>query len=234
MTAVPDQVLELLQRLKAMTVEAGCTPAEAANAAARLHAMLSKYQLDLADIAAADPGEPVVKEFKGSGYSRTPTYCTLYAQSIAEGFGCRLLYSPRGWTFVGFRSDALVAAFYVETTLARVQAEARRQAAARRLRGSDVGSFTKAFVVSAGAVVYQRLREKAQALVDGDGRAAALVPLKAKRVDEFFDAIPAETGPPVRFPEDAGGTRAGEAYGQTMDITDGLPRPADNHALAGG
>lgn len=223
-TQVPAAVMELMEKLKAMTIENGCTPSEAASAASRLQDMLFKYQVSIADVGSRDSfGEPVVQHTKETGYDkRMPSEYMQFAACIAEGFQCKLIRSGSKLHFIGAVSDATVAAFFVDTVYPKVRLAGC--AAVRRLgkSGMSVNQYVASFVVGAATEIRRRLLER-YAQPDLPESVAALVPIKKQRVDDMVKELFPRLGTfHSRQTFDRDSIMAGQEYGGKVDLVDGI------------
>jgi hypothetical protein len=222
---IPEALMELLQRLKAMTIENGCTPAEAENAACRLKAMLDKHQLSIADVGERKLGEEVIRtEQKTVGdYVRIPAYIQNYAAAIADGYSCKLIVGGGRngnfkMSFIGLQSDATVAAYFFDTTLQAVIDESRKHGKLRGLGGVDLRHYSEAFVAACGFAIAKRLKPPAS---DTSGM-AALVPIKKEKIDEFCKEEFGRLSTVSLKTRLNSGTRDGRVYGEQMPLQSGI------------
>lgn len=234
-TQVPQQVMELMEKLKAMTIENGCTPSEAASAAARLQDMLFKYQISIAEVGDRnDIGEPIVDHQFDTGYSqRMPSEYGQFAAAIATGFQCKMVRSGRKLHFVGAKSDAVVAAFFVETVYPKVRlagcAEVRRLGKS----GLSATPYVAAFVVGASVEIRDRLIAR-YSQPDLPSSVAALVPLKKQKVeDKLNELFPVLRNSVCKRRFDAESMAAGRAYGRNVDLVDGIESGRSTTAIGG-
>jgi hypothetical protein len=222
---IPEAMMETLQRLKVMTIENGCTPAEAEAAAGYLKAMLDKHQLSIADVSEKKLGEEVIRtEQKTVGdYIRIPVHIQNYAACIAVGYSCKLLLGGGRdgnfkMSFIGLQSDATVAAFFFETTLQPVINEARKQGKANGYGGVDLRHYSEAFVAACGAAIAKRLKP-----VAGDtSGVAALVPIKQQKIDDFCKEEFGHLKVSTLKTRTNKGTRDGRVYGEQMPLQSGI------------
>lgn len=229
--AVPDGVVDLLQKLKAMTVENGCTPAEAQNAAARLHAMLVKHQLDIADVGSAELGEKVVEgRIERESHRQFKPAHVQYAVSIATAFDCRVVFGPHSIAFIGLESDSQVARWFFETTLEPIVTAGRNIGRVKGLRGPGLISYYEQFLFGAGVAVGKRLDDERKKFSTDDGRVAALIPMKKERVKQHFDQHYGNLRVVDDQWKEGEGASAGYNFGMNLPLQRGLEGPPPANA----
>ena len=89
-----QKILAKVMKLLQMTVENGCTPAEAENAKNRAEAMLNEYNLSKRDI---DLSDMIIDKFypadeDGVGYAKTPNWLRLLLNGVNNVFGCIVVW----------------------------------------------------------------------------------------------------------------------------------------------
>ena len=89
-----QKILAKVMKLLQMTVENGCTPAEAENAKNRAEAMLKEYNLSQKDI---DLSDMVIDKFypadeDGVGYAKAPNWMRLLLRGVNNVFGCIVVW----------------------------------------------------------------------------------------------------------------------------------------------
>jgi hypothetical protein len=235
--AVPTEVLELMQKFKNMTIDNGCTPSEAENAAARLHALLQKHQLAMADLETKSIAEEVEmmnlerKDNKRWGYG-----VIEFAGSVGGAFDCQVIYSKWRITFIGIESDVRVASFFFDQTHPKVLAAGREIGRMQGVNGASLAHYVQNFISGAGRAIYGRLRKQTEdtalrEMAKGNANAGALVPVKKQKVDEFKK----EKFPILGHANDRqlrDGAYDRHVFGSEMDLQRGLDVPKGGPAVA--
>lgn len=240
--AVPTDILELMQKLKNMTTDKGCTPAEAANAADRLHRLLQTHQLSIGDLNAKTIDEDVeLLTLERPDGGKWGYGVREFANQIAYAFDCKLLADSRTLYFIGVESDVCVASFFFEQTHESVMTAGRIQGRTEGATGASLTHYVQNFVSGAGVAIANRLKAPTEGMVMTCERAGevqackALVPVKKQKVDDYVDrAFPNCTPRKARGYKD--GASDGWEYGNNMDLQRGLDgaRSQPKAALGGG
>jgi hypothetical protein len=165
MAYTPEQILKKVQKLLKLANNKGASEGERDNAMRQAHKFLAKYNLDLADVEAADaeevrqakgePREEHTHRFYGRPWARN------VAASVGRLFFCDYLYvSDRKATnvkhyFIGRRSNALTAALMAEFVVKSIMKEGKRQ---QREFGEDNAWF-RAFCWGAAHKVSSRVNK---------------------------------------------------------------------------
>lgn len=87
-----DDVLRKIQKLTNMTVERGCTPAEAEHAAQKVKELLEQYQLSEFDIQTETFNETVGEEAFDTGIKTRSPWLNHMAHSISRAYDCRYYF----------------------------------------------------------------------------------------------------------------------------------------------
>lgn len=182
MRMLPADLLERAQALLNMTEQNGCTPHEAANAAARLLRLAEKHGVKLEDLCPGSAQENavirVVAAIRFRGHYGAEGVLS-FGSSLALGFECAMLqcnaakFRRRIVFFAGFESDAKCAAFAFESLLPRLAREARRAGHARQMTS---------FLAGAGETIKFRLVGERHAMRQAEsGECGAAVILKSRK-----------------------------------------------------
>lgn len=221
-TARIDRARRLIQGLVERTEERGCTEAEAMEAASKIGALLSQFDLELDEVLARDTSDMVWQEVYAADYS---------AASVISGIGtlCSLIvYSCSGATVATYKMFGHKPDIELATYLYEVCAEAadhgwqqymNKQGYSKRARDS--------FRIGFANRVASRMAElRKQRDAENDARAAAmgttgtsLVVLKDQIVQAEYDKV----GPKLRTVagprvHNAGAFREGKLHGNTVNL----------------
>lgn len=132
--SVDDKVLSKLKKLMNMTTERGCTPAEAAAAAAHVERILEEHQLSRFDVEGKKFDEEVVDEKAGVKLGRVvPAWSYAMASAVSKPHDATAIFvwSGEAYTlhFVGHKSDVAVSSYLYVTLFPRLLRQADLDAA---------------------------------------------------------------------------------------------------------
>lgn len=157
---------------------------EAAAAAAKVQALLSKYNLAMSDIP--DYREQAMKadRAKTKTRQRLEDWAHAMAHAVADAFDCRYFHSTDGFTvFVGVGADQEVCAWtyhYLYKTLLRMGSTYLREQC-RRLRSNRSRDMARAsYLKGVVCTVSQRLKAQKRATPVTE---SALVPVKESAIE---------------------------------------------------
>lgn len=224
---LPQNILDLMQRLKQMTIENGCTPSEAEKAAEKLNQLLQAHQLSVSDLDAKELGEDIEQvNIRHTGRKGEPARwrrATIqYAIKIGQSFNCAVIFSAYSITYIGTESDVAVARFFFETTWQVIREEGKRQGRERGYAHIHLILFYEQFLMGAGLAIYRRLSKPAQNPTAEDKQVAALVPLKELRIDEFKKREYPDLVDDKWKWRKGDGVAEGYEYGRKMDLKRGV------------
>ncbi|WP_419787241.1 DUF2786 domain-containing protein [Pseudodesulfovibrio sp.] len=157
---------------------------EAAAAAAKVQALLSKYNLEMSDIPGQNHQAQTAEKAKTKTRQRLEQWAFNLAQATAHAFDCDYFHSSSGYTiFVGVGADQEVCAWtyqYLYKTLLRMGStylrEKQRRLRSNRSKSIARSSYLKGLVFT----ISQRLeRQKADTPITE----SSLVPLKASAIE---------------------------------------------------
>lgn len=134
------KVIDTIQKLLAITVERGATPAEAATAAAKARYLLAEHELSIEQVDREGAlGEIMDERLPLDKTSSARPHWQALATVIAEGFGCRMLVTydwriyrkrlqPRieALNIVGREADARVAAMICDRVIIELRVQVDR------------------------------------------------------------------------------------------------------------
>jgi len=193
---VPESVMDTLRRLSAMQVDRGCTPAEAARAAAHMARLLEKWQLSHFDIETNTYDEGVTEESadfdnKQVSNAGVSEWVFLLAGTLSYVHDCRYFFRAAKTnikiTFVGHSSDAQVCQ-YLFLTLSRLLKEMGiRDGKVLKHSGSRLRKFLRQYLQSAVREVGLRLRAERDKAKQAEVQSRALVVVKANAVNEYWE-----------------------------------------------
>lgn len=229
-----EDVIRRIRKLLEMRVDRGCTPAEAARAAAHVERLLEEHQLSLFDVEARTFDEGITTERLPLEQRRTSQWVCDLAFAVAKPHDCEWFVNRRqewGRTteltvcFVGHASDAAVAR-YLYAFLSRVLQEmADRDGRAAGRSGHGLIRFRTSYLMAAAAVVYRRLREERREVRAGSASSRALVEVKGQAVQAFVRRqYPDLKTVPRRQPDlDGEALAAGAEAARVVELRKGLP-----------
>lgn len=236
--AVSSEIIELMQKLKNMTIENGCTPAEAENAAARLSNMLERYQLSITDIASGEIKEGVVEDSFVAPEKRWRRSAITFANNVAAAYDCKVVYFQSrlmgsGYfkiSFIGIESDVKVAAFIFESLRQPIWDAGKAKAKQIGYTGGAVTSFCDQFLSGAGAGILRRITSERTAFADVPAipgqppvaSSTALVPIKQQKVKEHMDQKHGKLKTDTYRQTIRDGFADGVQHGMNMEIRKGI------------
>lgn len=241
---IDPRTLDLIRRLTEMRVDRGCTPAEAAAAAAHLARVLEKHQLSLFDVQKLTFAEDVVEEVRPVGGKVVPRWAHELAQAVSRPHDCeyfiRTAYDPQAGRrrseayFIGHRSDAAVAAYLYEVLSRTLLAMADREGRAQGRRHAGLIRFRSHYIIAAAWEVRQRIEaERRQARGEAALASRALVVVKEKAVEEYVRAchpkLKVIDHAPVDY--DTGAIVAGGRAGREVELKKGIEQAEAARAL---
>ena len=158
---------------------------EAAAAAAKVQALLSKYNLAMSDIPGHKERVMKAERAKAKTRQRLESWAYALAHATASAFDCRYFHDTEGYTvFVGVGADQEVCAWtyhYLYKTLLRMGStylrEQCRRLRSNRSRDAARSSYLKGVVYT----VSQRLQAQKEATPVTE---SALVPVKESAIEE--------------------------------------------------
>lgn len=165
---VPEGIMDTIRRLAEMKVERGCTPAEAAAAAAKLEELLERWQLTLFD-AQTQKYEEEIEEGVIEFGRVLPQWTYALARACSRAHDCDYfgdyVYPPgqkarRVMRFVGHASDVQVSQYLFETLAKLLMEMADRDGRRMGRRHAELISFKCNFMEGAARVIGDRLWEE--------------------------------------------------------------------------
>jgi len=230
----------------AMTVSAGCTPAEAAHAAAKAQEFMQRHSLSLFDVESKTYGETVTSaDFELPGV-RVPQWSWRMAHAVCQASDCDfyLTWTFRGgkrvnkMRFIGHTSDCQVASYLYDTLSKRLWAMSAEDARANGRTGAKLAKFRWDFMFGAADAIYQRLvrEQKEFAQTAQQSSAGAMVVVKKGAVKEWI----AKNAPNLTTHRsnrndneyDYAALHAGAAAGRSIDIRQGIAKGAEQVSAA--
>lgn len=163
-----ERVLELIRQMRSHTVENGCTPAEAANFAAKVVELIEKYQIEEAELRAEsgtpEPEIEVVENYLRTGKRVFNPGMTQIVNALAQGMCCRcILFHKNDEAVYGIIGDT-VDADYVCQVATTVVPALRTMAA---LEGAEHGyekagliRWTNQYLTGAAVEIKRRLESE--------------------------------------------------------------------------
>lgn len=234
-TARLERAKRLIRGMVERTEENGCTESEAMEAASKIGALLSQFDLELSEVMAKDTSDMVSVEVYAADFS---------AARLISGIGklCSLVvYSQSGGTVASYKMFGHKPDVELGTYLYEICAEAADHGWQQYM---DKHGFSKtardSFRIGFGHRVADRMYELRQQR-DAEAQARAvrsggtsLVLLKDQIIEAEFSKtgikLSSRAGPKVK---DAGAARAGAAHGSTVNLANPLAGPGGTAGLLG-
>jgi hypothetical protein len=238
-----DDIIRKIKAMLNMTVENGCTPAEAAHAAAKAQEFMQKHSISMFDVESKTYGETVTcDDFELPG-TRIPAWSWEMARAVCVGTDCdyyvtwkmRAAKKMPLIRFVGHTSDCKVATYLYATISSRLWKMSATEGRWHERSGAQLAKFRWDFMLGAAREIGSRLRnEKAsmqqQAQASGAG---AMVVVKDAAVKGWLTKhVPdLKTRTVGRARErDGEALLAGMRAGHNIDIRHGIERGAEHVA----
>lgn len=161
-----ERAIRIIRGLMDKTVAKGCTPAEAAHAAAKVQELLEKYQLSILDVKGRTLHEAMGRTAVRTGRkTRNPGECSL-AMAVGAGYDCQVVsdHEPEyTYHFLGYESDAEVARYvfiYLRDALTALADEQGRKAGASKAK---LVRWKNNFLLGAAGEIRRRMLEERDA-----------------------------------------------------------------------
>jgi hypothetical protein len=223
-----DDILRKAAALINMTIDRGCTEAEAQTAADKLRTLADAYGLDLGalteDARQKTISADIAEERVPVPWKRTPRAMVMLAAAVVEGFDCRwFIDALRGQiVFCGFGPDACIAG-YLFTVLHRgLPKEGLRIGQGFRLRRRRLTVFVQAFTDGAAMSIKRRLAEQRKTEAEQTPSTALIRVSKAIVVDGYLDdhynLRSSPRKPPRMSPTRKLGTMCGLLHGKSVPL----------------
>lgn len=190
--SVDDKVLSKLKKLMNMTTERGCTPAEAAAAAAHVERILEEHQLSRFDVDSKKFDEEVVDEKAGVKLGKVvPAWSYALASAVATPHEVVAIFSwtPHGehvLRFVGHKSDASVSSYLYVTLFPRLLRMADVECVRLGRFGAGIKTFKRDFMLAAAQTIYVRLKEERDRVRAQNVASRDLVVVKKDAVEDYM------------------------------------------------
>lgn len=179
-----DSIIQKIQKLLNMTVENGCTPAEAAHAAAKATEFMQRHGLSLFDVEAKTYGEQVTQEHRDLEWERLPSWVYSMAGAVARPNGCDYVVSQRreqrrdahGWAvyrnsrpvivttnrlkFIGHTTDVKVVAYLYDTLSKALWVQSAKDCKRIGRSGASLAKARWDFMRGAASAIEERLEEE--------------------------------------------------------------------------
>jgi hypothetical protein len=159
---VRDKLISRVRALLSMTIENGCSEAEAMSAAAMASKLMEEHDLAIKDIDALK-SEPVGST--GAGYGKTAQSRELHpaakfaSVAVANFFDCRVWYNGTQIFFFGMKDDVALAHDLLQLVRGAMDQEiARFKRTALKTDGLGVHAQTTSFAEGMAARVSERLK----------------------------------------------------------------------------
>lgn len=197
MTRERDEIIELVEKLLAMTEDAGCTSAEAVAFALRAQRLIVEYDISEEELGSARRKESI-DSVKASPVFRE--WANLLADVVARNFRCRVYVTvqqrdlkrgskrrgnaKRLFTFLGYATDATAAAVAFDHLYRCGNALAVDAGTGKKLKSDAYKSFTAGYVSG----IASELEKQSQALM-------IVVPMEVNASYEHMEAEFAKATP---------------------------------------
>jgi hypothetical protein len=223
MEKTKDQVIELIQKLANMRIDRGATPAEAANALAKIDQLLEAYQLTMLDVERKTFNEDLAQEIVELGISRIPQCYWDLAYAVAGPRDCRVITVPKDqkerFIFNGFRSDVVVASYEFRILLKLWLEQGEISGRSLGRAGAQLIKHRNDFVSAAASAFREQLIDVRNKRQEAPA-STALVVVKKAAVDKYF----CEQFPSIRYSKrkqaewDVDAYRNGRQAGKTIEL----------------
>lgn len=244
-TEVRAKIAERLRRLMQMTVDNGCSEAEAIVAAGKANGLMAEYGLSYADVAEVRADRYGVRRRPFSGGSaarRTHHEVSRCHGTIAKFCDCKAWYAGTDLIFFGAETDTETA-FYLQDIIRMAMDRecARYLASGERPKGLHGNSLRASFLAGMATRVNQRLREMLavrqadMAKVARAGAGTALVVLEKQAVvTERYAQHMAATGLKLKRSTSRHTLRSRDAIQAGMSAGDRVALSAGLNGRSGG
>jgi hypothetical protein len=189
MNAIAMKVQKLLELAKSSNEH------EAALAAAKARELLTKHNLDMAEVLAVKEKEPeglLIIQTETPMSSSIPQYMWDLANAVAKSFQCDVISrggeNGRVFVFIGTTADSEVAAYTFNYLRSEIERLAKQVLPELKAENPYCRTQTLSYDYKAGAIqrICHELRESSQALQEKDeASCTALMVLKEDRVNQF-------------------------------------------------
>jgi len=188
--SVSDDVVQRIQKMMNMTVENGCTPAEAAHAAAKVQELMQKHSLSMFDVEKKTYDEAILIEELETGKAVVPEWMGTLAVAVAPD--CKVIWWRHGGPtkylrFIGYKTDAQVASYMYDTLSRALLAEADKQGRHALRTGGRLMKYKADFMQYAALAIYKRTRKEQETFKSSSNTAGALVCVKGTAVDKYIE-----------------------------------------------
>jgi len=229
-----EDILRRAAALLKMTIDRGCTEAEAAVAAVKLQELAESYSIDLGQLQEQERrkniSDNLLEKRAYVPWNRVPRSFVGLMNAIADGFSCRVFISRKlkgsDIVFAGFGPDAELAEYLFSVLVRGLPREAKRIADGLRLKRRRLTVFTNAFVQGAAVAIKDRLAERREEKTAPAENCTALIRIsKAVVIDgylEKYDLHITNLKPPRMSPTRRMGLMAGLVHGKKVPLQTAL------------
>lgn len=228
-----DRIKAMLEKLQALASHKATGKEEAANAMAKMQAILLKYNLDMSDVE-LKKDDIVDQEFTFSGSSCERMWRNMLHQEIAVYNFCRSI-AERGKNLVnvvGKKHNIEAVNYmyeYISKTIWRLAKEA---AEAKSMGLSGRYTFLNSFAAGASIAVSKRLKAEREAAVKVSDCRALVVQQDALVVRKYEQLYPNTHTAKSSAGVNADGFMKGKAAGEKMALNKGISKAPAKAAVA--
>lgn len=227
MTQHQETILAKIKKLMNLTEARGATPAEAANAAAKITAILFEHNLTMAQAEAHQPDQP--REGMGKNEYTVPFGGPMAARWMATltniiakfNFGSVVCDTRSRKIWVIGKPSNVEVILYMSEYIGR---EIQRLCKAEMHGMNNNSSFYNAFTRGAVSMIHTRLREQEEAMRAKSTTGTELILVSqqalAQAVGEYFPRL--RQAKRARSLRDGGAYQQGQAAGKSISITRGI------------
>lgn len=191
------KVIDKIQKL--MRLSKSANEHEAARAAAAAQALMSKFEIEEAQVLAENPGEadePVEDDVPLASWGRTRvSWKGLIAGGFGRANGIKVYWNGGSMSAIGRRSDVNATAYMTGLVIREVEKLAKRAAVDNNVVGTyHSRRWLNSFKLGAATVIRERLVQeavkrstarRAEAVATGTTQALAVIDKRAERVREI-------------------------------------------------
>ena len=227
-------ILEKAAKIKALADRAG-TPEEAANAAAKLQAMMLRYNLTeqaVEENLSENLDKYTKEEFELNENRNHKGWTSSLYWSIAKANQCESLFYPKSvkMGIVGRKHNIDM----VNYLYGYLSTEIKRQAAKASKGEYKPGTFNRAFCLGAVSTVRKRLNEEVENVVREEPKYGDLIVVEKQLVrQEFKKHFPHTRSGGSSSIGSRGGYAAGQAAGRNIGLRGGITGGSKGVALLG-
>lgn len=232
-----ESIISRIRKLLNLTIERGATPDEAATAAAKVQALLTEYNLEMADVAQQETVNEIGTDTQTVSNGNRSPYTKPFANLLyilSKYNFCQSIYNNDGRSVIFGKPHNIAAVKYLYSHLSRVLlAEAKRQYK-EQSRLETPQSWNTSFIQGANYEIALRLKAQQEQQSQTSGAVNALVvtsnQLVQQRVRQEFPRIEN-----LSFNISSSLAReAGQQFGRTVALNQGVTQSATQHAQIGG